>query len=115
MHDATEGGVLGAIYELCAASNLGVEVEVAAIPIREETRQSCDAFGIDPLRLVSSGALVVAAPDPAAILSALSAVGVPAAVVGRFVASERVLITAEGRSPLEPPEGDELWRALEIE
>jgi hydrogenase maturation factor len=112
MHDATEGGVLGAIYELCAASGLGVEVEVAAIPVREETRLICAALGIDPLRLVSSGALVVAAPDSDRVLAALAAKGIPAALVGRLVERERVLITPHGRLPLDPPEGDELWRAL---
>ena len=112
MHDATEGGVLGAIYELCAASGLGVEVDVARMPVREETRRICAAFGIDPLRLVSSGALVIAAPDAAAVTGALAARGVAATVVGRFVEGERLLMTPDGRVPLAPPESDELWRAL---
>jgi len=115
MHDATEGGVLGAIHELCAASDLGVEVDVSSIPVREETRRICAEFGIDPLRLVSSGALVIAAPDATAVMDALSARGVVATVVGRFLVGERSLVTPAGRLPLEPPEGDELWRALGLE
>jgi len=112
MHDATEGGVLGAIYELAVASGVGVEVDVERIPIRPETRQICACFGIDPLRLVSSGALVVAAPAGGRIVEALARLGVSAAVVGRATAGPMELLTSRGRAELAPPESDELWTAL---
>ena len=54
MHDATEGGVLGAACELAIASGLGVEVDASRVPIRTETRAICDALLLDPLRLIAS-------------------------------------------------------------
>ncbi|MBE3597259.1 MAG: hypothetical protein IMX02_00075 [Limnochordaceae bacterium] len=63
MHDVTEGGLLGAVWEMAQASGCGVEIWEAAVPVREETRQVCRRFGIDPLRLISSGAMLAAAPD----------------------------------------------------
>lgn len=113
LHDATEGGVLGAIYELAIASGVGVEIDVERIPVRSETRQICACFGIDPLRLVSSGVLVVTVADGARIVEVLAGQGIPATVVGRITSGERCLVTSAGRVPLAPPEGDELWTALQ--
>ena len=114
MHDATEGGVLGAVYELALASGLGAEIEVEAVPVRDETRQICDALGIDPLRLVSSGALLIAAPDGARVIAALDAIGVPATRIGRLTSGGFALVTSAGREPFAPPESDELWVGLQV-
>ncbi|MBO5666356.1 MAG: AIR synthase family protein, partial [Firmicutes bacterium] len=55
MHDITEGGVLGAVWELSEISGVGVELEEDKIPVSEVTRKICDHFGINYLRLISSG------------------------------------------------------------
>lgn len=112
MHDATEGGVLGAVYELARASGLGVELDAEAIPIRPETKAVCAALGLDPLRLVSSGALVIAAPDGGRVVDALDAAGIRAAIIGRLTDGELILRTSAGLVPLAPPESDELWVGL---
>lgn len=112
MHDATEGGVLGAIYELAEASKRGVEVLADRIPVRPETRAICAGFGIDPLRLVSSGTLVVAAPDGDTVVTRLAEAGISAAVVGRLTDGDRAVTRDGVRRELAPPESDELWTAL---
>ena len=48
MHDATEGGVLGGLLEVAAASGTGMRVDLGAIPVRPEVRAVCDHVGIDP-------------------------------------------------------------------
>ncbi|WP_129115603.1 AIR synthase family protein [Halegenticoccus tardaugens] len=105
MHDPTEGGVLGALVELARASDVSIAVERDSIPIRAETRTLCDAMGVDPLRILGSGALLAAVPegDTAAALSALDAADVEATVVGR------VLDAAESPSdePMSEPESTE--------
>src|SRR5262245_23616327 len=63
LHDPTEGGVLGALWELSEASGHGFEVDASAVPLLEETRQICAVFGADPLKLISSGAMLIACPD----------------------------------------------------
>jgi hydrogenase maturation factor len=60
LHDPTEGGVATAIHELAGASQCGAEILESAIPILPETTAICEHFGIDPLGLLSSGALLVA-------------------------------------------------------
>ncbi len=112
MHDVTEGGVLGALFEMADASGLGFEVWESKIPVAAETRAICQYFGIDPLRLVSSGCLLVAAEDGEGLVQALAAEGLSATVIGHFTpGSARVLVDADGRRRnVRPPESDELWR-----
>lgn len=118
MHDVTEGGVLGAVYELLHASSaatgreLGCELEVPAIPVRPETAAICRATGADPLRLIGSGALLVTTDRGDTLLAELAAAGIPAARIGRVTAGGGRWLSGPGgeRRPLEPPDGDELWR-----
>lgn len=114
MHDITEGGLLGGLYELAFASNVGFEVDVGAIPIREETRLICNAAKIDPLRLISSGSMIITTPEPEDIISRIQAVGVSAAVIGR-ITSDRVGVIADGgnRQRVDPPDGDHLYVGLD--
>jgi len=113
MHDPTEGGVLGAVYEMATAAGLGVEVWADAVPVREETREICRVFRADPLKLISSGAMLIACPEGDAMVAALSQLGIPATTVGRFTTSGCWILSGGHRSELEPSYRDELWRILE--
>ena len=115
MHDATEGGVLGALYELAEAAGLGLEVELSRIPVAEETRQICELFEIDPYWALGEGALVVACPPERAprVREAVEARGVPVAEVGRLLPPQegRWVVARGERRPLEPPAADPYWAA----
>lgn len=112
MHDVTEGGLLGALYELAEASGVGVTVWEEAIPLRPETRLICAELEIDPLRLISSGAMLICCPDGRRVIEALRAEDIPAALIGEVTTGGRYLVRKDGtRRPIEPPEADELWRA----
>jgi len=110
MHDVTEGGVLGAAWELGYANACAVEIDTARIPVRKETRALCAALSLDPLRLIGSGSLLVACEDGARLCAALKAQGIPAAVIGRAIAGSVSL--ADG-APLGEPHADELYRLYE--
>jgi len=114
MHDVTEGGVLGGAWELAEASGIGIELTAEAIPVAPETRAICEVLGLDPLRLISSGAMLIAAADPAAMSGALADAGISATVIGRMTAQSRLLHRGGRVEPLLPPERDEIWRALAI-
>lgn len=115
MHDATEGGVLGAVHEMVTSAGLGVELEADLVPIREETRALCGFFHADPLKLVSSGSMLIACPEGDRMVAALSQRGIPSAVIGRVTAPEagRWVISGGRRRELEPSYRDELWRIIE--
>ncbi|WP_101297190.1 AIR synthase family protein [Halegenticoccus soli] len=91
MHDPTEGGVLAGLIELARASEVSIAVDRAAVPVRDETRTLCGAMGVDPLRILGSGALLATVPDDEAdaALDALADAGVDATVIGRAEATER--------------------------
>ena len=122
LHDPTEGGLLGAVWELAEAAGLGYQIDAAAVPIRPETRAICAALGADPLKLISSGALLAAGPDGRALVAGLRAGGVEATVIGRLTddpdrwladGPERWLVDGPARRPLGPVVRDELWRILD--
>lgn len=84
LHDPTEGGLATGLRELGLSAGLGISVDGDAIPIYDETRAICDLFGLDPLGLIASGALL-AVVDPSSAdvaVSALRSAGIPASIVG---------------------------------
>jgi hydrogenase maturation factor len=116
MHDATEGGVLGGLAEVAAASDVGMRIELDAIPVLPEVRAICEHTGMDPYTSISEGTLI-ATVVPAradAFVEALSAAGIAAAVVGEVAdpAAGRVLVTGDGERPLEHPGLDPFWGAF---
>ena len=114
MHDPTEAGVVGALWEMAEASGCGFRVEVARIPVREPTRAICAALGVDPLRLIASGALLIACRDAAAMLRGLRDGGIEAAEIGVMSQGPRLLLHPGGREePIDRLDRDELYRVLE--
>ena len=117
MHDPTEGGVAGGIHEIADASNLGVKVFEEAIPVQPETAQICSYFQIDPLQLISSGALLISAEAKSAseTVRNLKLERIQASVIGEFTENtdQRVLVQKDGGTKALPrPLSDHLWTAL---
>jgi hydrogenase maturation factor len=117
MHDPTEGGLATGLCELVAPAGLGLRVIRERVPVAPETSAICHALALDPLKLIASGALLIAvAPDRAdAVLEAVAAAGVPVAVIGevREAADGITLVTNGLAEPLTPPDRDEIARAFE--
>ncbi len=107
MHDVTEGGVLGASWELGFANACAVEIDSSKIPVREETRALCTALSLDPLRLIGSGSLLIACEDGDRLCRALAEANIPAAVIGRAIAGNTSVVD---KTVLEEPHADELYR-----
>jgi hydrogenase expression/formation protein HypE len=116
MHDPTEGGILAGLAEMASASNTGLHVDGDAIPVFRETAAICKAFGVDPLGLIASGALLIGVAERALeeLVSSLTKCGIPSAVIGRAVPlASGTSITLGGTTiPLVPPERDEIARVL---
>ena len=111
-HDVTEGGILGAIYEICEASGTGAIIDGKAIPVLPITSEIASVAGIDPLKLTSSGCLVVTHPDGACLVRAYRKSGINAAVIGKIIPEKkRVVLRGYGEEPFEAPSTDHLWLA----
>ena len=117
MHDPTEGGLIGGLYELAAASSTGLRVQADQVPVFPETEAVCRPFEIDPMRLIASGALLIGAPreDADSIVAALDAQGIAARPIADVrPASDGLTIEAQGVStPLVPPDRDEIARIFQ--
>lgn len=113
MHDVTEGGIFGALWELAEASGVGLEIDMRKIPIRQETVEICEFFRISPYGLISSGSMLMASTDGNALVRALEREGIHAVVVGKAVpGNDRILYNGEERRYLEPPKADELYKVI---
>lgn len=113
MHDVTEGGIFGALWEMAEASGVGLEIDLKKIPVKQETIEVCEFFGINPYELISSGSMLMAATDGNALVRELEKQGIHAVVVGKAVAgNDRVLINEDERRFLEPPKTDELYKVV---
>jgi len=117
MHDPTEGGILGGIHEMADASNLGVKVFEEDIPVAKETMEICRLLEIDPLQLISSGAMLIAAKPESAehVLKKLREEKIDAFVIGEFLSNPnaRIIVHKDKREKHLPrPECDHLWIAL---
>jgi hydrogenase maturation factor len=115
MHDCTEGGVLGAVYEMSRASKLGFELQESSIPIATETAAVCSALKLDPLRLISSGTLLVSveAGREREVIRAIVKAGSRATVIGRFRKGRRSLVHRDGSvEHIVDAPTDELWKLV---
>ena len=100
LHDPTEGGLATGLHELAAAAHVGLLVEMERITILPETALLCQELGLDPLGLLASGALLIAAPEGEApkIITALQAAGIGASVIGKILEKEKgVKLMRRGR------------------
>lgn len=111
MHDVTEGGIYGALWELGAASNVGIEVDLKKIPIKQETVEICEFYDLNPYQLISSGVMLMVTDRANALVDELKKVGIHAAVIGRITDSnERIVVNEDEKRFLAPPKSDELYK-----
>ncbi|HHV59978.1 MAG TPA: AIR synthase [Clostridiaceae bacterium] len=113
MHDVTEGGVLGALWEIAEASEVGVKVDNSLIPVGEETRQICEYYGINPLKLISSGCMLITCSRGEALVKLLGDNGIPAAIIGEVTEDKRKVLLDNGMEiDIAQPGSDELYKVV---
>lgn len=111
MHDVTEGGIYGALWEVAEASGVGLEADLKAIPIRQETVEICEYFELNPYYLISSGCMLMTAERGHDLARKLQAAGIPAAVIGKTTEGKaRRIWNGKEESYLERPKTDELYK-----
>ena len=114
MHDPTEGGLATGLWELAQASGCGLRVVEEKIPVYSETQRVCDVFGLDPLGMIASGALLIVAASSSAgtICAKLRDAGIECCPIGDVLAQGAPcrLITSEGETDLPAFERDEIAR-----
>lgn len=113
MHDASEGGIFAALWEMAEESGVGLNIDLKKLPIRQETVEVCECCGVNPYQLLSGGCLVMTAEDGSGLVDSLRARGIPAVVVGRVTdKSDRLLLNEDEIRYMDRSGPDELYRIL---
>jgi len=116
MHDATECGLWGGLYEVARASRVGMRILRDRIPLPEEVEKVCRLFAIDPFAAISEGTLVLTCRRhrTAEVLARLDAKGITAAIIGETLPeAEGITLVEAGRArALEHPRVDPFWAAF---
>ncbi len=116
MHDATECGIWGGLYELAQAANLGMRIEKKQIVVEDAVEEICRYFDIDPYASISEGTLIIACREHKAqkVVEALSQNHIKSSIVGQLTEPGKGMVLVEGgrEEKLEHPIVDPFWRAF---
>lgn len=111
MHDITEGGIYGALWEMAESSGVGITVDLKKIPIKQQTIEICEFYDLNPYLLISSGCLLMSAERGNELVDALKEKDIPAAVIGKVTSgNDRIIMNEDEKRYLEPPKSDELYK-----
>lgn len=110
MHDITEGGLLGALWELKEASGKGFLVDSDKFPIREVTKKVCHHFNLDPLKLISSGSMLITVTDSKKAMEILEDHQVEAYIIGEVTEDGSFLSVNSKKVYVDPPKRDEIYK-----
>lgn len=117
MHDPTEGGVVTALWELAAACQHSIHVDLDRIPTSPLSAKICKYFKLDPLGTIASGALLITARQEStqSILEALTLAGIPAVVIGEVTNGSPEVFARQGNTNrrLKQFARDEIVRVIE--
>jgi hydrogenase maturation factor len=114
MHDATEGGVIGGLFEIAEASGVGMSIDESLFIYPQEVQMICEAFGIDPVASIAEGSLLITVKKGFSeeIIMALKNAGINASVIGEVTdnPAQRILKRRDGTIvPLKIPMQDPFW------
>lgn len=104
MHDVAGGGVFGALWELGERFDVGLQIELKKIPIKQETVEVCEFFGYNPYEIRSDGALLMITDDSHMLIENLAKQGIAATVIGVTTdGNDKVILNDDEKRFLEPP------------
>ncbi len=117
MHDATECGIWGGVYEMAQASGMGIRIDKDKILIEEGISEICDLFGIDdPYAAISEGTMIISClPSRSeAVVDALQEKGIKSSVAGELTnPKEGITVIENGKErPFQHPRVDPFWNAF---
>jgi hydrogenase maturation factor len=117
MHDATEGGVIGGLFEIANASNVGMDIDESLFVYPEEVKMVCEALSIDPVSAIAEGSLLITVQPTHSekVLKQLKSLEINASVIGKVTkdSKRRIMKRLDGTVvPLAIPHQDPFWPAF---
>lgn len=107
VHDLSQGGVFGGLWELAERAGVGLEVDLRKIPVKQETIEICEYFDVNPYELYSAGSLLISTERGEAMVRELAHHDIPATVIGRVTGEAgRIIRNGEDTRYLDRPKQD---------
>ena len=98
---------------MASGAGLGFRLHTEQIPVHPLTACICSRLNVDVLRFLSSGSMLISSPNGSQLVELLQGHGIEAQVIGRFTTdTAKEILVSNLWTPVEPPDGDELWRGL---
>lgn len=111
MHDLSEGGILGGLWEFAEYHQVGLKVDLKKIPVMQEIIEICEYYDLNPYGLRSGGALLMAVEKGSTLVQKLAEQGIYAAVIGRVTEeNQRIIVNEEEVRYLDRPLPDEIYK-----
>ena len=113
LHDATEGGILGGVWEMAENSGLGAIIDINKILILDETKKIAKHFNINPYKLISSGVMLFITDDDEKLKKELDKQNIPSSTIGYLTKEKEIYTLKNGvKEILSPPSQDELYKVI---
>lgn len=114
MHDITEGGILGAVYEVVVGSNKGCIIYEEKLPYLEETIRIAEKLKINPYKLISSGSMLIGTDKEEEIEKEFKNKGIDITKIGEVIEKDLYFIRKNGEKEIiAPPSKDEIYKLYE--
>ena len=115
MHDVTEGGILGALWETCSKTKTGAEIIASKLPIDDLTMTICALLDLDPMRLISSGSMLIYVKKEKwdSLSKEFLELGIEASIIGNVKPEEygiELVMKNGDREIVGPPGSDEVYK-----
>ena len=115
MHQITEGGILASLWEMADASEVGLEVELKKMSIRQETVEVCEFCHLNPYQLTSTGSVLIFTERGEELVQKYEEAGIKASLLGKTTANaERVILGGDEKRFLDKPAADELLKLYTV-
>ena len=114
MHDVSEGGIFGALWDMSEYGHTGLDVDIRSISVRQEIIEICELLNVNPYELESMGCLLMTSDNDCDIINILKSCNIEAQVIGKVIkGSQRILHNKDEERFLDLPKQDELYRSVE--
>ncbi|SKA05316.1 AIR synthase family protein [Selenihalanaerobacter shriftii] len=112
MHDVTEGGLYGSLYELTEAANVGFIIDQQKIPLHPATEIITKTLGLNPYQLIGSGMMILTSNNGVKLVNELSKNEIKATIIGKITLQKRKINTKETEIELNNPPQEQLYEII---
>lgn len=115
MYAVSEGGIFAALWNIAERADVGLQVNLKSIPVRQETVEICEICECNPYQLMSTGSLLVITENGQSLVETYAEEKIPAVIIGQITDNNaRIVINEDETRYLDLPKPDEIFRCTSL-